>query len=195
MRLLILPLLLLSLFSCSSTNSLDSESPIAKIEHTTVYFSDGKSASLPMSDETTTVLYLVRHAEKAASGGSDPALTEEGIKRADRLRTILTNAGLTGVYSTDYQRTRATAQPSAEQADRFLQIYDPGNLAAFAEKIKVVEYPERFLIVGHSNTTPALVNTLLGEEKFAAIDESDYSNFFVMVINQNGEVVARKLKF
>lgn len=38
----------------------------------------------------------------------------------------------------------------------------------------------RVLIVGHSNTTPMLVNQLLGEERFPDMDDSDNSSLYVV---------------
>jgi broad specificity phosphatase PhoE len=43
------------------------------------------------------------------------------------------------------------------------------------------------LIVGHSNTTPALVNLALGEDKYEQLDESAYGNIFIVSIDEKGE--------
>src|SRR5690349_20766422 len=78
-----------------------------------------------------TTIYLVRHAEKQTSSGnmmtSDPDLTMEGRVRADRLADSLTGKKISAVYSTDYQRTRNTAAPTARLKMRDVTIYSDGN--------------------------------------------------------------------
>ena len=36
------------------------------------------------------------------------------------------------------------------------------------------------LIVGHSNTTPAFVNKILGTEKFTSLEDDDYNSLFIV---------------
>ena len=62
------------------------------------------------------VVYLVRHAEKADDGTTDPPLTVAGQIRVQTLKAILADASLTHVHSTDVERTRETARPIAEDA-------------------------------------------------------------------------------
>ena len=63
------------------------------------------------------VIFLVRHAEKAASpvrqvtpamtaAGDDPPLSAAGRERAARLAAILRSAGIAHVFSTEFLRTR-----------------------------------------------------------------------------------------
>jgi phosphohistidine phosphatase SixA len=123
-----------------------------------------------------TTLYLVRHAEKRE--GDDPALTEAGEARAETLADQLEGAGLDTIWSTDYRRTLATAAPLAQRLDVEVQIYDPGDLAGFAETLK--SSGETALIVGHSNTTPQL-SALLGGEAGGPIDEAgEYDRLYVL---------------
>ena len=60
-------------------------------------------------------LYLVRHAEKDLSTDEfgDPDLTSCGRQRSEQLRNFLSDVKLDAVYSTDYIRTKKTAQPTA----------------------------------------------------------------------------------
>ena len=55
------------------------------------------------------VIFLVRHAERAATSGhvpSDTGLSPAGRKRADALARVLQDAQITAVYTTEYKRTR-----------------------------------------------------------------------------------------
>ena len=48
---------------------------------------------------------------------------------------------------------------------------------------------ERILIVGHSNTTPMLVNRALGEERFEWIEDTVNGNLFVLTITPSARGV------
>ncbi len=41
------------------------------------------------------------------------------------------------------------------------------------------------LVVGHSNTTPALANILIGEDIYNSIDESIHGNLYIINIINN----------
>lgn len=129
------------------------------------------------SQQPTTTVYLVRHAEKASDGSRDPALTSEGQARAGRLAELLANEDVSGVYSTNFKRTRDTAQPVAEQFGLEVNIYSPFDLAASLEMV-ARHAGKTILIVGHSNSTPAIVNFLLRQDQVEQLDESEYDKLF-----------------
>ncbi len=127
--------------------------------------------------------YLVRHAEKAADGTRDPDLTAEGRTRALWIAGYLEDKGLTGVYSTDYKRTRQTAQPAADKMGLAIDLYDPRALEAFAADLK--SKTGVFLVVGHSNTTPALAN-LLANTHLKYAGEDVYDQIFEVKLSDTG---------
>ena len=144
-------------------------------------------------------IYLVRHAEKAKDGTKDPELTEIGNQRARSIAEMLKDQALKYVYSTDYKRTQQTAKPTAKHHKLEISSYNPRELAKFAETVKSMQGD--MLIVGHSNTTPALVHYLGGDAN-GPIDDSEYDRIYHLRI-ANGKVttklartkpVARKLK-
>ena len=62
------------------------------------------------------VIFLVRHAERAAISGhvpSDTGLSPAGRKRAEALARVLQDAEIAAVYTTEYKRSRETAVPIA----------------------------------------------------------------------------------
>ena len=61
----------------------------------------------------SSVIYLVRHAERADDHPTDPTLSPEGEARATELARLLADAPLTRVFSTDLRRTMSTAAPTA----------------------------------------------------------------------------------
>jgi len=138
-----------------------------------------KSLTAP---ESITTIYLIRHAEKDRSDkeNKNPELTEEGKKRAERWAEVLGLSKVDAVYSTNYQRTLQTATPIATRNGLEIQTYEPNNLDI--DSLTTLHEGERILIVGHSNTTPMLVNRALGEERFEWIEDTVNGNLFILTI-------------
>lgn len=130
-------------------------------------------------------LFLVRHAEKQHDGTRDPALTQAGLKRAGDLANFLASAKIRHVFTTNYRRTRLTAAPTALQSAVELSSYDASKLAEFASQLSSLK--ENALVVGHSNTTPELVN-LLGGEAGADIEEWQYDRLYLLRIDEQQAV-------
>ena len=118
--------------------------------------------------------YLVRHAEKQPVG-ADPALTECGQARAQALAAYLAEVKLEAVYATGYQRTQQTAAAVAQSQQLKVSLYDPRDTEALLQQLAGHSQP--VLIVGHSNTIPALV-TRLSDITMAPLDEQDYSMLY-----------------
>ncbi|AMX03383.1 SixA phosphatase family protein [Microbulbifer thermotolerans] len=132
------------------------------------------------------VIYLVRHAEKSASGDQrDPALAKLGRERARHLAYVLGDARIEKIFTTDYARTRQTVEPLANQLGLTPEVYDPRVLREFAQQL--LQTGGRSLVVGHSNTTPQLV-ALLGGDAGAAIDEKSEFDRLYIVIRDRGHV-------
>ncbi len=106
---------------------------------------------------------------------------------------MLRDAGISHIYSTDYTRTRDTVVPIADLLELEIQVYDPYALEAFAEVLK--RRGGKHLVVGHSNTTPTLVE-LLGGEPGTEIDEpGEYDRFYIVSIADDGAVNTTLLRY
>lgn len=129
-----------------------------------------------------TTYYFIRHAEKDRSDKTNrnPHLTEIGQKRAAHWSQILTNVKFDAVYSTDYNRTKETAQPTATKNNVELTLYNPRNMNGkdFSANTK----GKTVLVVGHSNTTPMFVNAVLGNKKYENIDDNNNGNLYIVTI-------------
>lgn len=131
----------------------------------------------------TTVVYLVRHAEVAPDGTPDPPLAVAGEARAERLRDVLAGVRLTGIFSTDLRRTRSTAGPIAEASGLPLSFYTPPGMAGLADSL--ARTPGRFLVVGHSNTTPYMVE-LLGGDPGVPMGEDEFDRLYIVTLPAGG---------
>lgn len=127
-------------------------------------------------DPSESVFFLVRHAEKADQS-EDPPLTEQGRARAEGLARLLKDAGVGTIYSSDFVRTRDTAAPLARALGLEVTSYDPKALPALADAL--LASPGRYLVVGHSNTTPEMAG-LLGGEPGAPIPEDEYDRLYAL---------------
>lgn len=139
------------------------------------------------NDEPFTI-YLIRHAEKdlMSKNPSDPELTSCGMKRAEYIRLFFNSISLDKVYSTNYVRTKNTAQPTATAKGLNVTLYDSERLEDMAKQL--IENKENALVVGHSNTTAVLAGLLIGEE-LGNIDLENYNQIYQVVIcSQNGKL-------
>lgn len=132
------------------------------------------------SAAATTVIF-VRHAEKADDGTRNPPLNIYGQQRATRLAQLLHLSNLSGIYSTPFHRTQQTAKPLATQLGLDIQEYPPLKLEALDELV-TAQKGKTILIVGHSNTVPAMVNHLLGQEKLEQLTEYEYDKVFIVQV-------------
>ncbi|KGO90787.1 SixA phosphatase family protein [Flavobacterium suncheonense] len=127
-----------------------------------------------------TTFYLIRHAEKA-DNSANPELSEAGLKRAENWSTILSDIKFDEVYSTNYKRTISTGTPTAEKNHKTIKIYDHKTFDA-SSFIKE-NLHKNVLVVGHSNTIPTLVNKLTGKTVYTDIDETDFGNLYIVMVN------------
>ncbi|MEZ4779284.1 MAG: phosphoglycerate mutase family protein [Flavobacteriaceae bacterium] len=138
--------------------------------------------SLPIDAVTT--YYLIRHAEKdrSDSTNTNPALTERGIERAKLWASYFDSIPLDKLYATKYIRTQQTAQFISKNKNLPIETYDPNTLVS--EEFKKETKGQRILIVGHSNTTPMLVNHLLEAGTFEDIPDDDNSRLYIVQIKK-----------
>jgi len=142
-----------------------------------------------LAQSRTTVVILVRHAEKGTAPASDPPLTEAGVARAKALAAALANAGVQAVITTELTRTRETARPLAEARGLQLETVHTAAVDAHAKAVADAvraHAGQTVLVVGHSNTIPAII-AALGGPKLPDICDSQYSNLFVLVLGQAGK--------
>ncbi|MCB9848209.1 MAG: histidine phosphatase family protein [Phycisphaeraceae bacterium] len=138
-----------------------------------------------VSAETTVI--VVRHAEKVVEPGNrDPALTDAGRARAEALALLLRDVSLDAVYSSGYERCMATAAPAAARAGVEVEIRDPGASGALREEILRDHGGGTALVVGHSNTVPAMLSAL-GVADPPAIADWQYDDAFVVRIADEQE--------
>ena len=97
---------------------------------------------------------------------------------------------INAVYSTNYKRTRQTALLIAKEQNLEIISYTPKLL--ITEKFIANNKGKNIVIVGHSNTTPKLVNTLLREKKYEEIPDQDNNDLFIVTLKKNKPTAKRE---
>lgn len=140
------------------------------------------STAVTSAQEETTTYYFVRHAEKDRSDktNKDPHLIDKGQLRALSWSIVLKDIDLDAVYSTNYNRTKETATPTAQSKNLEVQLYDPRDM--YNDTFIKATKDKTVLIVGHSNTTPSFVNIVLGEERYENINDSNNGNLYIVTL-------------
>lgn len=150
------------------------------------------------SQATTTVIF-VRHAEKAAVPEDDPGLSAAGQRRAAELARQLVDAdviaGIDAVYATPFRRTEETARPVAEALDLPINSYDASDTEAIMERIVKQHKGKIVLVVGHSNTVPALIANLGASKHVPRIAENEYDNIYIVSIPWFGKTKTIRLRY
>lgn len=147
------------------------------------------TASVAAAQPATVI--LVRHAERAAEPRGDPILTEAGAQRARDLLAALRYAGVTSVITTQLQRTKLTALPLADSLGITPQVVRAGGMPVSAHADSVAAAVRArgpgdvVLVVGHSNTIPAII-AALGGPRFADLCESQYASLFILELRAGG---------
>ena len=129
--------------------------------------------------------YVVRHAEKETSApgsnmmNSDPPLSEAGKQRAEALATVLASKKIGHIFSTNFNRTKSTAEPTRALFNLTTEIYAPMPDSTFIAKLKSLN--KNTLVVGHSNTIDDVVNKLCGSTQVNGdLPETEYNNLFII---------------
>ncbi|MDP4600041.1 MAG: histidine phosphatase family protein, partial [Polaribacter sp.] len=94
---------------------------------------------------------------------------------------------LDGVYSTNYNRTQQTAKPTAADKNLTILPYNPKEL--YSSDFQKETFGKSILIVGHSNTTPAFVNIILGEKKYEDMSDDDNGSLYIVTIISDSKSV------
>ncbi len=133
---------------------------------------------------------LVRHAEKATTPANDPPLTPAGAQRAADLAAALSDAHVSAIITTQFERTKATARPLADAAKITPIIVSTSSDAAAHVNAVVAAVASRpagsiVLVVGHSNTIPEII-AALGGPKMPDLCDAQYGSLFVLQLRSNG---------
>lgn len=126
--------------------------------------------------------YLVRHAEKdMADTTGNPPLTVAGLERAERVRGLLSEEIVSGIWSTKYDRNLQTVAPLAAAKNLTVRVYTAHDFQPLLDSLKQHGQGQTFVICGHSNTVLPMIDHLGGQRPQAEIAESEYDKMFKVI--------------
>ena len=95
------------------------------------------------------------------------------------LATMLADAGVQAIFSTEYRRTRDTVAPLSSKIGVAVTAHPARDTAGLVATLKSAHADRIVLIAGHSNTLPEIIKALGGPA--VTIADSDYGDLFVLV--------------
>jgi broad specificity phosphatase PhoE len=160
---------------------------------TTAWYAFVIVVSLAAGASAQQTVFVVRHAERADTAGgaaptmaADPELSDAGRARADSLAAALKDAKIVAIFSTEFKRTQATAAPLAKALGLQVTVVSSKEPAKLIGAVKAAG--GNVLVVGHSNTIPAIVKGL-GAATPVTVGDAEYDNLFVLTMGGTPSVL------
>jgi broad specificity phosphatase PhoE len=145
---------------------------------------------------TTTTVVLVRHAEKSPpESGPDPVLSAEGQERALRLARLLGEADVAAVYASDTRRAQLTASPLAARLGVTVTTRPGNDVGGLLDDIGEYHQGERVVVIGHSNTVPALVEQLTRGRAEVTMSDDEFDAVYVVTVTRFGPASVLRLRY
>jgi phosphohistidine phosphatase SixA len=152
-----------------------------------------------------TTVFLVRHAEKEDEPKQDPPLKKEGVTRSQDLARILGTANIKAIYTSQFVRTKQTAEPLTAKTGVSVTALtlkpNPANLRLIADEStaevvnKILQRPgDSALVIGHSNWLPDVIKAL-GGDVVPTIDEQKFDDLFIVTVYGKGKAKVVQLKY
>jgi broad specificity phosphatase PhoE len=144
------------------------------------------------AQQASTVVIVVRHADKDTIPKADPPLTAAGVVRAKALAVAVADAGVEAIITTELLRSRETARPLAE-AQRLTPITVPhgSDIAQHAQAVAAAVRKLRgktVLVVGHGETVGPIIQAL-GGPAIPEVCGYEYSNLYTLVLDEHDRAV------
>lgn len=142
---------------------------------------------IPALASAQKMVILTRHAERAdgvatmttmSGAPADPLLSDAGAARAQKLATMLADANIAAMFTTEFHRTKDTAAPLAARLKLTPEVVPAADTAAVVNKIKA-RADDTVFVVGHSNTVASIIKLLGGPD--VTIGDNEYDNLFIWV--------------
>jgi phosphohistidine phosphatase SixA len=128
-------------------------------------------------------VFVIRHAEKRQ--GDDPELTVAGRARAVAWAGMLGPAGIDAVLTTEARRTRQTGAIIAGALDVGHAELPMADIAGLTDRLVFDHAEDRVLVVGHTETIPAILSGL-GVPEAIEIGQEEFDRLFIVAFFEGG---------
>jgi broad specificity phosphatase PhoE len=124
---------------------------------------------------------LIRHADVTPDPAGDPdpgpPLNAAGAARARELCHVLSDTGIGAILVTHFRRSRQTAEPLEQLLGIAATVIDDDTEVVAA--IRTFAASSVPLVIGHSNTVPAII-AHLGGPSLPVMPATEFDNLFVL---------------
>jgi broad specificity phosphatase PhoE len=147
-------------------------------------------------DQPSTIIILVRHAEKAIvpPENKDPDLSLAGLARAQELARMFGDTGIAAIYATQFKRTQQTVKPLADKLRISVTQVEAKKTADLVQQIKARNNGQVIFIAGHNNTVPEMI-AALGGPQLPIIPETEFDNLYILTVQSDGTAKLLKMKY
>jgi broad specificity phosphatase PhoE len=147
----------------------------------------------------STVVIVIRHAEKEAVSTPDPPLSAAGEARAALLARMFgetQGAGrLDAIYVSSALRNQMTAAPLAARLKLVPIVASSDDPRALAHRIVRENSGKRVMVIGHINTVPDIVAALSGRSDIAQMDEQEFGTLYIVTVPRIGHANVLRLNY
>ena len=147
----------------------------------------------------STLVIVIRHAEKETVSAPDPPLSAAGEARAALLARMFgetQGAGrLDAIYISSALRNRMTAAPLASRLGIVPIVAPTDDPKGLAHRIVRENSGKRVLVIGHLNTVPQIVAALSGRSDIPPIGEQEFGTLYVVTVPRIGHPNVLRLSY
>jgi phosphohistidine phosphatase SixA len=143
--------------------------------------------------QSARTVILVRHAERAGGTGAEVGISEAGQCRAGILAGMLSSAGVGRIFTSEVARTQQTAAPLAAKLNLQPETVPAKDVDGLVAKLRSGSSAAT-VVVGHSNTVPAIVEGL-GGGTVPPIADNEYDRLLVVTLTGPKQATVVTLRY
>jgi broad specificity phosphatase PhoE len=147
----------------------------------------------------STIVIVIRHAEKESVSAPDPPLSAAGEARAALLARMFGEpqggARLDAIYISSALRNRMTAAPLAARLGIVPIVAPSDDPKGLAHRVVRENSGKRVMIIGHVNTVPGIVAALSGRSDIPQIDEKEFGTLYIVTVPRIGHANVLRLSY
>ena len=147
----------------------------------------------------STLVIVIRHAEKESVSAPDPPLSAAGEARAALLARMFGEtkgaAGIDAIYVSPALRNRMTAAPLASRLGIVPIVVAADDPKGLAHRVLRDNRGRRVMIIGHVNTVPGIVAALSGQSDIPQIDEKEFGTLYIVTVPRVGHANVLRLSY
>lgn len=147
----------------------------------------------------STTIVVIRHAEKIADGGADPALAPAGEARAALLSRMFGSEREVGcigaIYVSPTLPSRMTAAPLATRLGLTPVVYTDSDAKSLARQVLREHAGARVLVVGRRDTVPEIVAALSGVKHVPPMGEDEYGTIYIVSVPRIGRANIMRMAY